>query len=220
MNINNFIDHTILKADASESDIKVLCQEAKEYQFYAVCINGCYVSLATKELVNTSIKIAAVIGFPLGAMSTQAKIFEAKQCIADGAHEIDMVINIGALKDGYTQYVEDEIRDIKQAIGTNVLKVIIEACLLTESQKKLACQLVINAGADYIKTSTGFSIHGATVEDVALLIAESQGKIKVKAAGGIKNIAPAQQYVDMGVQRLGTSSGVALMKNETPASNY
>ena len=164
----NYIDHTLLKANATVNDIKKLCTEAKDYAFCAVCINSYYVGLAASELRNTNIKIAAVAGFPLGAMSSKTKIYEAQQCIDDGADEIDMVLNIGLLKSGYYKIVEDEISSIKKAIEGNTLKVIFENCYLTDQEKKIACKLSLNAGADFIKTSTGFGTSGATLQEYLL----------------------------------------------------
>ncbi|CAM1345672.1 deoxyribose-phosphate aldolase [Tenacibaculum amylolyticum] len=219
MKLNQYIDHTLLKATATEKDIIQLCSEAKTYNFYAVCVNGSYVPLAKKELENSSVAIAAVIGFPLGAMNTQAKVFEAKQAIADGATEIDMVINVGNLLDGKYDVVENEIRLIKKAIGNNVLKVIFENCYLTPEQIKTVSQLAVNAGADYIKTSTGFGTGGATFDDVALMKQVGKDQVKIKAAGGIRDVETAQKYIAMGVERLGTSSGVALVTTGTANSN-
>ncbi len=211
MKLNTYIDHTILKAIATVADITKLCSEAKQYNFYSVCVNGAYVGLACSELMKSDVKIAAVIGFPLGAMTTKAKVFEAKQCIEDGANEIDMVLNIGLLKSGYYEIVRDEIAKIKKTIGSNVLKVIFENCYLTNEEKKIACQLSIDAGADFIKTSTGFGPGGATIEDVRLMKDIAQDKILIKASGGIKDIDTARAYINLGASRLGTSSGVALV---------
>jgi len=211
MKINKYIDHTVLKATTVKEDIVKLCQEAKEYGFFSVCVNGCYVSLAAEELKGTDVKIAAVVGFPLGAMSSEAKVFEAKKCIEDGASEIDMVINVGLLKSGETKLVEDEIRAIKEAIGDNVLKVIIETCYLTEKEKRTACQLSLNAKADFVKTSTGFGTGGATFEDVALMKEVLGDNAQIKASGGVRDLETAMKYIEMGVTRLGTSSGVMLV---------
>ena len=213
MLINKYIDHTVLKADTTEKQIQQLCKEALEHQFYAICINGSYVPLAAQLLKDSDVKIAAVIGFPLGAMSTESKVFEAQQCIKDGATEIDMVINIGFLKDKKYDLIQQEITAIKKAIGSNLLKVIIETCLLSDDEKRKMCHIVIDAGAEYIKTSTGFNSNGATKEDLTLMLKEVQGKILVKAAGGVRDIQTAQDYINMGVMRLGTSSGVELVKN-------
>jgi len=214
MQLNQYIDHTILKATASPKDIVQLCTEAIQFKFYAVCVNGCYIKLAKTELKNSKVKIAAVIGFPLGAMSTEAKIAEAVQCVADGADEIDMVINIGLLKAGQADLVEDEIAAIKKAIGKQVLKVIIETCYLTNEEKKMACRAALNADADFVKTSTGFGTGGATIEDVKLMKAEVGDKLRIKASGGIRDLKTALEYIELGVSRLGTSSGIALVTSK------
>ncbi|MDY0781413.1 deoxyribose-phosphate aldolase [Tenacibaculum sp. IB213877] len=211
MKIQRYIDHTLLKPTATEQDIIQLCNEAAQHHFYAVCVNGCYVPLAKEQLKNTTVKVAAVIGFPLGAMSTEAKVFEAKKCIENGANEIDMVINVGMLKSGDNEYVEQEIAQIKEAIGDNVLKVILENCYLTKKEIELACQLCLNANADFVKTSTGFGTGGATFEDVAIMNSIVDGEAQIKAAGGIRDLETALKYIEMGVTRLGTSSGVALV---------
>ncbi|MCK5824541.1 MAG: deoxyribose-phosphate aldolase [Ichthyobacteriaceae bacterium] len=211
MEINKYIDHTVLKATSTINDINTLCDEAIENKFYAVCVNGCYVVTAKEKLQNTDIKIAAVIGFPLGAMSKEAKIFEAKKCIEDGANEIDMVLNIGLLKSGKYQEVGNEIKEIKEAIGNNVLKVIFENCYLTKDEIKIACELSIKAKADFVKTSTGFGTGGATVEDVELMKQIVGNNAQIKAAGGVRDIETANKYINMGVTRLGTSSGVSLV---------
>lgn len=219
MEINKYIDHTLLKATATKSEIINLCSEAKEHRFYAVCVNGCYVNLAVQELENTNVKVAAVIGFPLGAMTTEAKVYEAKNCINNGASEIDMVINVGKLIDADYDYVENEIQLIKQAIGSNVLKVIFENCYLTNEQIKKASELAVNAGADFVKTSTGFGTRGATFKDVAIMKEIVGDKAQIKAAGGVRDIETAQKYITMGVTRLGTSSGVALVTKGTTDKN-
>lgn len=211
MKINKYIDHTLLKAMATEKEIIKLCNEAKEYNFYTVCVNGSYVELAKKQLENSGVKIAAVIGFPLGAMSTKTKVFEASNCIEDGALEIDMVINVGKLIDGENDYVENEIRLVKKAIGTNVLKVIFENCYLSKEQIRIVSELAMNAGADFIKTSTGFGTSGATLEDIKIMKDVVKNKVQIKAAGGIRDIKMAETYIKMGVTRLGTSSGVSLV---------
>ncbi|MCT4699636.1 deoxyribose-phosphate aldolase [Tenacibaculum haliotis] len=211
MKLNKYIDHTLLKATATKNEIVKLCAEAKEHNFYAVCVNGCYVELAKKELHNSEVKIAAVIGFPLGAMTTETKVFEAKQCVNNGASEIDMVINIGKLLDGEIVYVENEIRLIKEAIGENILKVIFENCYLSKEQIKEVSQLAVNAGADFIKTATGFGTSGATFEDVQLMKAVVNDKVQIKAAGGVKDKETAEKYINIGITRLGTSSGVSLV---------
>lgn len=211
MQLNKYIDHTLLKATATIDDVKQLCREAKEHDFYAVCVNGCYVELARTELENSDVKVAAVIGFPLGAMSTRSKIEEAKACVEDGADEIDMVINVGLLKSGRYKIVENEIAGIKKAIGNAVLKVIIETCYLSEEEKKLACRAAMNAGADFVKTSTGFGTGGATLEDVKLMKEVVGDKLQIKASGGIKDAETAKEYIDLGVSRIGTSSGIKIV---------
>ncbi|WP_440067569.1 deoxyribose-phosphate aldolase [Tenacibaculum discolor] len=219
MQINKYIDHTLLKATATKTDIIKLCNEAKEYDFYAVCVNGCNVELAVKELKGSDVKVAAVIGFPLGAMTTETKVFEAKNCIKNGASEIDMVINIGKLLEGDEDYVENEIRLIKEAIGDAILKVIFENCYLSKEQIKVASKLAVEAGADFVKTSTGFGTGGATFEDVAIMDSVVDGKAQIKAAGGIRDIETARKYIENGVTRLGTSSGVALVTSGVSDKN-
>lgn len=211
MHIADFIDHTNLKATATWADIKKLCGEAKEFGFYAVCVNGCHVPMAKQELDGSQVKLAAVIGFPLGAMSTGAKVFEAKDCVEHGADEIDMVINIGWLKSNKMDWVRDEIQAIKEAIGNKILKVIIETCYLTNDEKVTACKLAVEAGADYVKTSTGFGTGGATFEDVILMKKTVGDKAKIKASGGVKDKATALKYIELGVSRIGTSSGPHLL---------
>ena len=211
MFLPDFIDHTNLKPTALPSDIKRLCEEAKTYDFYAVCVNGCYVSLAKKELDNTQVKVAAVIGFPLGAMSTKAKIFEARDSLENGADEIDMVINIGWLKSNHDDWVRSEIMSIKKAIGDTILKVILETCYLTNIEKEKACILAMEAGADFVKTSTGFGSGGTTFEDVILMKRMVGDKAKIKASGGIKDRETALKYIELGASRIGTSSGPSLL---------
>ena len=215
MEINKYIDHTLLKATTTKDEIIKLCNEAKEYNFYAVCVNSGIVKFAADQLKGTDIKVASVVGFPLGAMSDKAKIFEAKKAIEDGASEIDMVINIGALKDKDYDYVKNEIKGIKEAIGSNVLKVIIETCYLTEEEKIKACELSLESNADFVKTSTGFGTGGATYEDVALMKTIPGDKAEVKASGGVRDLATAKKYIELGATRLGTSSGIEILKGLT-----
>lgn len=212
MGLNKYIDHTILKATASSADVQKLCEEAIEHKFYSVCVNGCYVADAKQLLQGTDVKVAAVVGFPLGAMTTAAKVFEAKEAVENGAREIDMVINVAKLKDGEFDYVENEIRLIKEAIGDNVLKVIIETCYLTDEEKVKACELSLVAKADFVKTSTGFGTGGATYEDVKLMKSVVGNNAKVKASGGVRDKETAQKYVELGAERLGTSSGIDIVK--------
>lgn len=220
MNLNEYIDHTVLKATATADDIVQLCAEAKEHKFYSVCVNSCWVPLAKQETAGSSVKICSVIGFPLGAMSTDAKVFEAKHAVGQGADEIDMVINVGYLKSGQNDAVRDEIRAIKQAVGTKVLKVIIETCYLEDAEKRLACTLAVEAGADFVKTSTGFGTGGATYEDAKLMLDTVAGKARVKASGGVKDAETAKKYVEMGVMRLGTSNGIKIVSGEKAGSGY
>lgn len=210
MKINQYIDHTNLKADASIEDIKTLVDEAMANDFYSVCVNSSNVKLIKDY--NKDVKIAAVVGFPLGAMAKEAKVFEAKKAIEDGASEIDMVINIGRLKDKEYDYVESEIREIKEAIGENILKVIIETCLLTDDEKVKACELSVAAGADFVKTSTGFSTGGATVSDVKLMAETVGDKAKVKASGGIHTREEALDLIDAGASRIGASKSIDICK--------
>lgn len=211
-NIAKYIDHTILKATTTSKEVEKLCLEAKEYGFYSVCVNGCFIKECKELLKDSDVKIAAVVGFPLGAMTKTAKVFEAREAIANGANEIDMVINVGKLIEGDSKYVEDEIREIKEAIGENVLKVIIETCYLNEEQKMLACELSLNANADFVKTSTGFGTAGATFEDVILMKKMVGDNAGVKASGGVKSYETAEKYIELGATRLGTSSGIDIIK--------
>lgn len=185
MKLNKYIDHTLLKADATTADIKKICDEAIKYDFKSVCVNSCYTSFVKKSLENSSVLVCTVVGFPLGAMEVESKAFEAKKAIEDGADEIDMVINIGKLKEKDYDYVEKDIEAVREAIKTKVLKVIIETCLLTDEEKKKACEISVKAGADFVKTSTGFSTGGAKVEDVKLMKDTVKDRAKVKASGGI-----------------------------------
>jgi deoxyribose-phosphate aldolase len=220
MTLNQYIDHTILKANAVEDDIRQLCAEAREHEFFSVCVNSAWVPTARELLAGSPVKICSVIGFPLGAMASAAKVFEAKQAVADGADEIDMVINIGWLKDGKADAVREEIRAIKESIGARVLKVIIETCYLDDAEKALACTLAVEAGADFVKTSTGFGSGGATVEDVRLMLDTVKAKALVKASGGVRDAAAANQYVEMGVMRLGTSNGIKIVAGEAVTGGY
>ena len=208
----SYVDHTLLKPEATPEQIAALCAEAAEHGTASVCVNGSYVALA-KKLLDGKAKVCAVIGFPLGAMSTAAKAFEAAEAIRDGADEIDMVIHIGQLKAGNTDYVLEDIKAVKAAIGDHILKVIIETCLLTEEEKITMCRLVTESGAEYIKTSTGFSTAGATFSDVELMRKHIGANVKVKAAGGISSFEDAEKFIELGADRLGTSRLVKIMKN-------
>jgi deoxyribose-phosphate aldolase len=218
--MNHLIDHTLLKQNAVKEDFIKLCEEAKQYQFKTVCVNGSRIKFVAELLKDSGVGVCATVGFPLGAMSTQAKAFEAAQCIQDGATEVDMVLNVGKLLDGEYDYVVSDIAAVKQAIGHHVLKVIIEACLLTDEQKILATQAVIDAKADFVKTSTGFSTHGATKEDVALLKSVAKDIIQVKAAGGVRSHEDVVAMLEAGATRIGTSSGVALMQGKKVEGSY
>ena len=220
MKLNQYIDHTVLKATTRAAEVTQLCAEAKEHEFFSVCINSAWVPLAKSLLAGSSVKVCSVVGFPLGAMSAAAKVFEAQTAVKDGADEIDMVINVGWLKDGQTDAVRDEIRAIKQAIGSRVLKVIIETCYLSDEEKVLACKLSVEAGADFVKTSTGFGTGGATVEDVQLMLDTVVGRAKVKASGGVKDAEAAKKCIEMGVMRLGTSNGIKIVSGETASDGY
>ena len=210
--INKYIDHTILKATATRDDIIELCKEAVEYDFFSVCVNSGYVALAKENLGSSNVKVCTVVGFPLGAMSTEAKVYEAKKALEDGAEEVDMVINIGELKSRNFQSVEEEIAAIKEAIGDKVLKVIIETCYLTPEEIVQASELAVKANADFVKTSTGFGNDGARLENIELMKNAVNGKAKLKASGGIKNLDTALSYIEAGVERIGTSSGVSIVK--------
>lgn len=210
MHLEKYIDHTLLKPTARPSDIIHLCGEAKTNGLYAVCVNSCYVPLAKKELEESEVKLATVIGFPLGAMATDSKVAEALYCIEQGADEIDMVINIGWLKSGLYEEVKNEIKEIKDAISTKILKVIIETCYLTDEEKRMACTLAIEAKADFVKTSTGFGTGGASFDDVQLMKDIVGNKARIKASGGIKDKITALKYIELGVSRIGTSSGIAI----------
>lgn len=211
MKSSKYIDHTQLKPDATKEKIVALCREAAEYDFASVCVNPCWIPLCKELLKDTDVRVCTVIGFPLGAMTTAAKVFETENAIEEGAEEIDMVINVGMLKDGDDDYVTEEIRAIKKACGDHILKVIIEACLLSDEEKVRACRDAEKAGADFVKTSTGFSSGGATPEDVKLMRASVSENVKVKAAGGIRDKETFQKMIEAGAERIGTSSGAKLI---------
>lgn len=212
MEINRYIDHTLLSQDATKDRIIKLCNEAREYKFASVCVNSCWVKLCGELLKGSGVEVCTVVGFPLGAMVTKAKAYEAECAVSDGADEVDMVINIGDLKDGDYKAVEDDIRAVKKACGDKLLKVIIECCLLSDEEKVKACELSEAAGADYVKTSTGFSKGGATPEDVALMRRTVGERLGVKAAGGIRDRATAEKMIENGASRLGCSAGIAIVK--------
>lgn len=216
MHLNKYIDHTLLKADATDDQITTLCKEAAEYEFYAVCVNSCHVSLCKQLLEDTQVKIATVVGFPLGAMSTAAKVAETDDACRNGAEEIDMVINIGKLKSGNTQYVEDDIRAVceKAKLHGASVKVILETCLLTKDEIVQCCNLAKEAGALFVKTSTGFSTSGASKEDVSLMRDSVPSFMKVKASGGIRDYETAIEMISAGADRIGTSAGIKIIETE------
>ncbi|WP_179339068.1 deoxyribose-phosphate aldolase [Winogradskyella ludwigii] len=220
MNLNRYIDHTLLSASATEADILQLCNEAIKYNFYSVCVNSSYVLLAKQALGKSDVKVCTVVGFPLGAMSREAKIFEAKTAIDQGASEIDMVINIGRLKSQNYIAVLKEISDMKSAIGRTTLKVILEISELSKNEIVKACEICIDAKADFVKTSTGFSKSGATLTAVKIMRKTVRDKLKIKASGGIRDAETALKYIDIGVDRIGASSGVAMMNNITSDAVY
>lgn len=218
--INKLIDHTLLKQDATVNQIEKLCEEARKFDFMSVCVQPSYVAESKKFLADSNVKVCTVIGFPLGMNTTATKVFETEDALSNGADEIDMVINVGALKDRHNDYVRDEIAAIKKATGSKVLKVIIETCLLTDEEIQRASQLCVDAGADFVKTSTGFSTGGATVEAVALIKSVVGDKAEIKAAGGVRNIDDLNAMVEAGATRIGTSGGVKLMQGDKAEGSY
>jgi len=220
-NYASMIDHTLLKAEATKEQIEKLCAEAKEFGFASVCVNPTWVNYCSELLQNSDVLVCTVIGFPLGANTPAVKAFEAKDAIENGAQEVDMVINIGALKDrNYEQVQADIAAVVEAAKGSAIVKVIIETCLLTEEEKVKACELSVAAGADYVKTSTGFSTGGATAEDIALMRKTVGPELGVKASGGVRSLEDMQKMVEAGATRIGASSGVAIMKGLIADSNY
>ncbi|ATH08204.1 deoxyribose-phosphate aldolase [Halobacteriovorax marinus] len=212
--LNRYIDHTLLKPDATKQQIETLCQEARDYNFATVCLNPCWISLAHELLRGSDTGVCTVIGFPLGAMQSATKAFEAKQAIESGASEIDMVLSIGALKDGDDDYVLEDIAGVVRACGKIPVKVIFETCLLNSEEIKRACQLSEKAGAKFVKTSTGFSTSGATIEDVKLMRSSVSELVQVKASGGVRDMESAKAMIEAGATRLGTSSGAKIMQGE------
>ena len=206
MDIAKYIDYTLLKATATPADIEKLCKEALEYGFYSVCVNSGYVPLAAEQLKGSKVKVCTVVGFPLGAISTQAKLYETSVALSQGAQEIDMVLNVGLFLSGNVAKVLDEIALLKQETGDRVLKVIIETCYLNDEQKRLASQVCVDAGADFVKTSTGFGTGGATLADVQLIREIVGNRAKIKASGGIRDKQTALQYISLGVDRIGASA--------------
>ena len=212
MNYNKMIDHTVLKADTPLETVKRICDEAMEYGFASVCINPCHVAYCADYLKDSDVNVCTVIGFPLGANTSATKAFETKDAIANGADEIDMVMNIGALKDKNYDLVRDDVKAVVEAASGTLVKVILETCLLTEEEIKKACELCVEAKADFVKTSTGFSTRGATIEDVKIMKAAVQGKAKVKAAGGVRTHEDMVKIVEAGADRIGTSAGCSLVE--------
>ena len=213
------VDHTLLKADATKADIKKICEEAMENNTASICINPGYIEYAV-GIMGDKIPVCTVIGFPLGAMTTAAKVFEAKDAIEKGAQEVDMVINISRAKDADWEYITEEIRQIKAAVGDKILKVIIETCLLTDEEKIALCKCVTDAGADYIKTSTGFSTAGATFHYIELFAKYCEGKCKIKAAGGIRTRDDMEKFIALGADRLGTSSAIKILNGAATGNSY
>ena len=219
MQINKYIDHTILKADAPKSKVQQIIDEAKKYDFMSVCINPTWVNYASQELKDSDVKVCTVIGFPLGANTSELKAFEAKNAIENGADEIDMVINIGAAKSKDWDLVESDIADVNAVKGDKLLKVIIETSLLTDEEKIKACQIAKAVGADFVKTSTGFSTEGATFHVVKIFADNISNGTKIKAAGGISSLEDAEKFIELGADRLGTSRIVKIVKNENTGAN-
>ncbi len=220
MKLSKYIDHTILKPNTKKEQVIKVCDEAKEYDFMSVCVNSYYTKLVSDQLAGSDVKVCTVVGFPLGACTKETKAFETKQAVANGADEIDMVINVGALRDGDYELVLEDIKAVVEASGDALVKVIIETCLLTDEEKVKACELSVEAGADFVKTSTGFAGGGATPEDVALMKKTVGDKALVKASGGVRDYDGAMAVIEAGASRIGASSGVAIVKHEVGTSDY
>lgn len=221
MNLAKYIDHTILKADATEEQVKQLCAEAREYNFASICVNTGYTSLVAEELKGTDVKTCVVVGFPLGATTKETKAFETKQAIELGADEVDMVINVGYLKSGKFDEVKEDIKAVVDAAaGKAIVKVIIEACLLTDEEKVKVCEMSKEVGADFVKTSTGFSTGGATAEDIALMRKTVGPDMGVKASGGVRSKEDAEKMIEAGASRIGASASIAIVKGEESNSTY
>jgi deoxyribose-phosphate aldolase len=219
--IAKMIDHTLLKAETTKAQVEKLCLEAKEYDFASVCINPAWVKFSSEQLSGTDVKVCTVIGFPLGASTSETKAFETNNAIGNGATEVDMVINIGALKDGNDELVRKDIQAVVAAAKGKVLtKVIIETCLLTDEEKVRACELAVQAGADYVKTSTGFSTGGATVKDITLMRKTVGPDLGVKASGGVRSVEDAKNMIEAGATRIGASSGVQIVQGLMSDSDY
>ncbi len=222
MQLNKYIDHTLLKAEATQSQIEKLCAEAREHDFFSVCVNSYFVKRCVHLLQGSNVKVCTVVGFPLGASTMETKRFEAMKAVAEGAREIDMVMNISAVKSGDWQYVQDDMASLAQVCHQqgSILKVILETCLLTDEEKKKACEIAKRAGLDFVKTSTGFSTGGATVEDVKLMRLIVGDKMGVKASGGIRNAETALKMIEAGATRLGTSASVEIANGKTGSGAY
>ncbi|GAL68557.1 deoxyribose-phosphate aldolase [Jejuia pallidilutea] len=218
--LNRYIDHTLLKANATKQEIINLCEEAKTHNFFSVCVNSAYVALAKAQLKDSNVKVCSVIGFPLGAASTSAKVAEAKTAVEDGADEIDMVMNIGLLKSKDFDAVWKDIEAVKNQLPNTILKVILETCYLDDLEIIKASELAVHSGADFIKTSTGFGKRGASIHDVKLMKSVCKDCVKIKASGSIKDAKTALEYINLGVERLGTSSGIAIVSGKTSNSTY
>lgn len=214
MELNKYIDHTLLNPDATKKDIIKICTEAKKYEFASVCVNSSYTKIVSDLLEDRDIKTCIVVGFPLGAMSKKAKIYEAKTAVKEGADEIDMVINLGLLLDGKSEEVYEEIKEIKEVCGDRHLKVILETCLLEDLQIIEACQLAERAGADFVKTSTGFSRGGATIKDIRLMRETVGDRLGVKASGGIRTREDAEAMIEAGASRIGASKSVEIISGK------
>lgn len=220
MKISKYIDHTVLAADADEKKIEKLCQEAKDNDFASVCVNTCWVKKCAELLKGTDVNVCTVVGFPLGAMATEAKAFEAALAVKNGATEVDMVLNVGYMKAGMFKEAEEDIRKVKEACDGKLLKVILETCLLTKEEIVKASEISVAAGADYVKTSTGFSKGGATAEDVALMRKTVGDKLGVKASGGIRDYETAMKMIEAGASRLGCSAGIAIINGAASDAEY
>ncbi len=220
MKISKYIDHTVLAADADEKKIEKLCQEARDNDFASVCVNTCWVKKCAELLKDTDVNVCTVVGFPLGAMDTEAKAFEAALAVKNGATEVDMVLNVGYIKSGMYAEAEEDIRKVKEACDGKLLKVILETCLLTKEEIVKASELSMAAGADYVKTSTGFSKGGATAEDVALMRKTVGDKLGVKASGGIRDYETAMKMIEAGASRLGCSAGIAIINGASSDAEY
>ncbi|MCT4542284.1 MAG: deoxyribose-phosphate aldolase [Vallitalea sp.] len=215
MDLASYIDHTLLKAEATKDQIVKICEEAKKYKFASVCVNAYRTKLVKEELEGSNVKVCTVVGFPLGAVPKEVKVFETKFAVKQGANEIDMVINIGALKDKHYDYVYDDIKSIVEACDDKaIVKVILETCLLTNEEKIKACELAVKAGAEFVKTSTGCSKSGATVEDIQLMKKTVNNNAKVKASGGIRNYNKAMEIIKAGADRIGASAGIAIVEGK------